>query len=69
MKKVLLSISVPDGDYCWGGGWDTEICGQLDTEGGYPTCMLDLGRLQYEKERCAVKKCDKCKNLLTSPKQ
>lgn len=46
-KTVMLPIRVSYTDYCWD---HDRICGYFDNEGGHPSCALDIGTLQFDKE-------------------
>jgi len=61
-KTVLMPIQVSNSDHCCGEG---TICGYFDSEGGHPTCDLNLddGDLRYDRKNGDVRKPDKCKNL------
>ena len=58
-KKVLLPISVPFGDFCWGEG---RICGHFDNEGGHPSCSLGFFPLHSD-GKGRVEKPTKCRDL------
>jgi len=63
-KKVLLPITVSEGDYCFGNG---RCCEHFSNEFGYPQCNFNMEfsggtDLKYDKKG-RVFKLKVCKNL------
>lgn len=60
MKKILLPISVPDGDYCFGGPRNKngilEICEKFTNENGPYECDL---KFNLDKMACGGPGCRK----------
>ncbi len=63
MKKVNLIITVPDGDYCWGG---EDNCEHFSNGGGHETCNLGFGEQKSDKTSYRVLKDEKCASLKSS---